>query len=70
MRRTILTTTILLLAFTSAWAGTEAFEVDGIPVILRTNAETPVVSATFVLKGGLPYYGTDQAGIGIAPQIC
>lgn len=49
-----------------AFAASEKFTVEGIPVILKTNAGTPVVSVNFALKGGIPYYGVSQAGIELA----
>jgi zinc protease len=36
--------------------------VEGIPVVLKTNPGTPVVSAKFYLRGGLPYYKPENAG--------
>ena len=64
MKRTILLATILVLAGAgTAQSATQKFDVAGIPVILKSNAEIPVVSATFLLDGGLPYYGIDQAGL-------
>lgn len=53
-----------LVAMTTgpAQAKTEKFKVDGIDVVLKLNATTPVVSAKFFLDGGVPYYGPDQAG--------
>ena len=46
----------------SAGAATEKFDVDGIAVILKSNQNTPVVSAKVFLDGGVPYYGADRAG--------
>lgn len=64
MRRYLMTFTVaaLLLAAIPATASTQKFSVDGIPVVLKTNAGTPVVSAKFYLKGGLPYYKPENAG--------
>jgi zinc protease len=53
----------LALSVSTGLVASETFTVDGIDVILKTNPGTPVVSANFALKGGLPYYGADQAGI-------
>jgi zinc protease len=50
------------LAAIPALASTQKFSVDGVPVVLKTNAGTPVVSAKFYLKGGLPYYKPENAG--------
>ena len=47
-------------------AASEKFMVDGIEVILKANPGTPVVSVNLALRGGLPYYGVDQAGIELA----
>jgi len=64
MKRIILLTAVLLVAgiIPPAAANTQEFSVDGIPVVLKTNTGTPVVSAKFFLKGGLPYYGPERAG--------
>jgi zinc protease len=51
------------LGTATAFAETESFDVDGIEVILKSNPGTPVVSATFVLRGGVPYYTPERAGI-------
>jgi len=53
-----------LVAMTAglAEAKIDKFTVDGIPVILKFNETTPVVSAKFFLDGGVPYYGPDKAG--------
>lgn len=51
---------------TASQAGSQKFTVDGLAVILKTNAGTPVVSVSFALRGGLPYYGVEQAGIELA----
>jgi zinc protease len=47
-------------------AASEKFMVDGIEVILKANPGTPVMSVNLALRGGLPYYGVDQAGIELA----
>jgi zinc protease len=65
MRRLIVTLT-LAAVFASAgiaMAETEKFNVDGVDVILKYNPNTPVVSVNFALKGGVPYYGAERAGI-------
>lgn len=65
MTKTKLLITVMLVALLAVpvTAATEKFEVDGLSVVLKTNAGTPVISASFILRGGLPHYGADRAGI-------
>ena len=60
---TFLFAAALALSASTGRAASEKFKVEGIDVILKSNPGTPVVSVNFALKGGLPYYGVDQAGI-------
>lgn len=43
-------------------ATTEEFEVDGLEVVLRHNPDTEIVVAQMILRGGLPFYGIENAG--------
>ena len=54
---------VLVLSSSIAQAASEKFTVDGVDVILKSQPGAPVLSANFALRGGLPYYGTEQAGI-------
>ncbi len=54
---------VLVLSGSMAQAASEKFTVDGVDVILKSQPGTPVVSVNFALRGGLPYYGVEQAGI-------
>lgn len=47
----------------AAQSQTEAFDVDGVRVVLRTNANSPVVAARAFLQGGLAYAGPQRAGL-------
>lgn len=63
MKRIILSMAVLLgVLVAPAAADTMNFTVDGIPVVLKNNPNTPVVAAKFFVKGGLPYYKPEQAG--------
>jgi predicted Zn-dependent peptidase len=42
---------------------TEAFEVDGLRILLRTNKQSEVVSARAFVEGGLAYAGASRAGL-------
>ncbi len=53
----------MIIATTSTGLAVEKFTVDGIDVILKTNPANEIVAVQFYLKGGVPYYGTDQAGM-------
>lgn len=54
--------TVLDQADAIATPDTETFDVDGLEVVLRRNPESQVVVASLLVKGGLPYYGKDEAG--------
>jgi len=60
---TILTLLAVFAVASVAVAETEKFNVDGVDVILKYNPNTPVVSVNFALRGGIPYYGAERAGI-------
>lgn len=61
--RLVIAALLLTLGAATAFAETQKFDVDGMEVILKTNPGTPVVSASFVLRGGVPYYTPERAGI-------
>lgn len=65
MTKSKLILTVMLVAALAvpASAASEHFDVDGIRVIIKSNPGTPVISASFILRGGLPHYGADRAGI-------
>ena len=66
MRRpSLLTTMVLCMVIYASSTGlaVEKFVVDGIDVIVKYNPANEIIAAHFYLKGGIPYYGTEQAGI-------
>lgn len=54
--------TVLDQADAAAGPDTETFSVEGLDVVLRHNPESQVAVASLLIKGGLPYYGTEEAG--------
>lgn len=54
--------TVLDPAGVASGSATETFDVDGLEVVLRHNPQTDVVAASLLIKGGLPLYGTANAG--------
>lgn len=54
--------TVLDQADAIATPETQTFDIDGLEVVLRRNPESEVVVASLLIKGGLPYYGKEQAG--------
>jgi len=53
----------MVLVQTATGLAVEKFNVDGVDVILKTNTATEIVAAQFYLKGGIAFYGDEQAGI-------
>jgi zinc protease len=53
----------MIIFTTSTGLAVEKFTVDGINVIVKTNPANEIIAAHFYLKGGIAYYGTEQAGI-------
>ena len=52
-----------MMASTKSGSTTEKFDVGGVPVILRRNAQSDVVSVRAFLQGGLPFAGAKRAGL-------
>lgn len=61
--RLLLLLLVLLTLPATAQTAVEEFEVDGVPVILRRNAATPVVAAGIFLRGGASAVPAELAGL-------
>lgn len=61
--RVLLLLLVLLALPAAAQLPVEEFQVDGIPVLLRRNPATPVVSAGIFLRGGASSTAADLAGL-------